>query len=261
MKKIYVLVLLLASFYCVVNAQNVGISANGATPNASAMLDVDVSSLGATAKKGLLIPRVALLSNTDVATIPSPVTSLMVYNTTAASSGATAVFPGFYYWNGTKWVGFQEQNKIIPHSAFATRTLIDQLYTSGLPTWQDVGGLSITITTTGPATFVISAMGALQCYGSADGSNTTAFRVVENGVYVPNSFLTRDVINKNGSTSNTLSMWGIQTTKTVTAAGTYTYKVQAAWYQGNRDSYVGGNAYGTGGSTNQGSLLITQYNQ
>jgi hypothetical protein len=82
-------------------AQNIGINTTGATPNLSAMLDIVSTS------KGLLIPRLALTSNTDATTITSGnVTSLLVYNTTAASSGSTAVFPGYYYWNGSKWVAF-----------------------------------------------------------------------------------------------------------------------------------------------------------
>ena len=55
-------------------AQNIGINATGTPPNASAGLDIDFTN------KGLLIPRVALTSATDVATIPSPVASLLVYN-------------------------------------------------------------------------------------------------------------------------------------------------------------------------------------
>ena len=74
-------------------AQNVGINATGTAPNTSAMLDVDA------ANKGLLIPRVALTSTADVATITTPATSLLVYNIAAVSN----VTPGFYYWNGSAW--------------------------------------------------------------------------------------------------------------------------------------------------------------
>ena len=66
-------------------------------PNASAMLDI------VSPAKGLLLPRVALTGTTDVATIASPATSLLVYNTASAGSGSTAVAPGFYYWNGLAW--------------------------------------------------------------------------------------------------------------------------------------------------------------
>ena len=82
-------------------AQNVGINASGASPNVSAMLDI------ASTSEGLLIPRVTLQSNTDATTIVNGnVTSLLVYNTTAAGAGSAAVYPGYYYWNGSKWVAF-----------------------------------------------------------------------------------------------------------------------------------------------------------
>lgn len=76
-------------------AQNIGINATGATPNVSAALDVDMND------KGLLIPRVALTSTADVVTIPTPATSLLVYNNNAAMTGGGL---GFYYWNSTNWV-------------------------------------------------------------------------------------------------------------------------------------------------------------
>ncbi len=72
-------------------SQNVGINTSGATPNASAMLDIDVSN------KGVLIPRIALTGTSDATTIASPATSLLIYNT----SGTGGVTPGFYYNSGT----------------------------------------------------------------------------------------------------------------------------------------------------------------
>jgi hypothetical protein len=74
-------------------AQNVGINSTGAAPDASAGLDVNFTD------KGMLIPRVALTGTTDVATIASPATSLMVYNTATVSD----VTPGFYYYTGSSW--------------------------------------------------------------------------------------------------------------------------------------------------------------
>lgn len=71
-------------------AQNVGINPSGATPNASAGLDVDFTN------KGILIPRVSLTSTTDVTTIASPANSLLVYNTNAAMTGGAA---GYWYYN------------------------------------------------------------------------------------------------------------------------------------------------------------------
>lgn len=68
----------------------VGINGTGAPANSSAGLDVDFSN------KGVLIPRIALTSTTDVTTIPTPANSLLVFNTT---NGA-GLTPGFYYYDG-----------------------------------------------------------------------------------------------------------------------------------------------------------------
>lgn len=81
------------------NAQNVGISNTGASPNASAMLDVS------SANKGVLITRVSLTSTTDATTIANPATSLLVYNTNANMTGGGI---GFHYWNGAAWSKLQD---------------------------------------------------------------------------------------------------------------------------------------------------------
>ena len=70
------------------------------TPDPSAMLEIRSTN------KGLLIPRVALTGPNDATTVPSPATSLLVFNTNAALAGGT----GFYYNDGTpaapSWVRF-----------------------------------------------------------------------------------------------------------------------------------------------------------
>jgi hypothetical protein len=63
------------------------------TPNSSAKLDVFATN------KGFLPPRVTLLSATDVTTITTPATGLLVYNT-GNNAGLAA---GYYYWNGAVW--------------------------------------------------------------------------------------------------------------------------------------------------------------
>jgi hypothetical protein len=78
-------------------------------PHASARLQVDASASGNA--KGFLPPRVALQGTDDAQlvspstpTIASPAIGLLIYNTATAGSGATAVEPGFYYYNGSAWV-------------------------------------------------------------------------------------------------------------------------------------------------------------
>lgn len=65
------------------------------TPDPSAEMDITSTN------RGFLMPRVALTSTTDTATITgAEATSLLVYNTATAGD----VTPGFYYWDGTQWV-------------------------------------------------------------------------------------------------------------------------------------------------------------
>ncbi|MBC8054514.1 MAG: hypothetical protein H7Y13_15750, partial [Sphingobacteriaceae bacterium] len=92
------LVLVFFAFVCQIGyAQNVGINSSGSAPDASAGLDVSFTN------KGLLIPRVALTGTTDVATIASPTTSLLVYNTATAGTNPNDVTPGYYYYSGA-WI-------------------------------------------------------------------------------------------------------------------------------------------------------------
>jgi hypothetical protein len=71
--------------------QNVGIGTN--TPNASSLLELNSSN------KGLLVPRINLISETDVVTIVNPVVSLLIYNT----NNTLPEGEGYYFWNGAKW--------------------------------------------------------------------------------------------------------------------------------------------------------------
>lgn len=98
MKKLYLLSLFLGLLLIsnIINAQ-VAINSDNSNPDPSAMLDVNSTD------KGLLIPRVALTGTLDVATIASPATSLLIYNTATAGTSPNNVIPGYYYWNGTTW--------------------------------------------------------------------------------------------------------------------------------------------------------------
>lgn len=80
------------NFVTVAGTGNVGIGTS--SPDASALLDVS------SATKGMRIPNVVLTGTSSALPVSSPVTSLLVYNTATVSD----VLPGYYYWNGTKWV-------------------------------------------------------------------------------------------------------------------------------------------------------------
>jgi hypothetical protein len=85
--KIYTKLLLLI----VISSSYAQVGIGTTSPNASSMLDITSTN------SGLLIPRVSLTSASDVTTIASPVTSLLVYNAGFSPNG-------YYYWNGSVWV-------------------------------------------------------------------------------------------------------------------------------------------------------------
>lgn len=87
--KITALALLLSAYG--VHAQNMSINTTGAAPNANAALDISSTN------KGILIPRVSLVSNTDPISDTKP-EGLLVYN-----NGGGFGSSGYYFWNNTTW--------------------------------------------------------------------------------------------------------------------------------------------------------------
>lgn len=94
MKKKLFLVSLL-SFYNLIFSQ-IGIGTDKPDPSAILDINADLTSQ----KKGVLFPRVALTSSTDIVTIPKPTVGLIVFNT-GENPGFTT--RSFYYWDGTEW--------------------------------------------------------------------------------------------------------------------------------------------------------------
>lgn len=161
MKRIFILALLLAAFAG--KAQNVGINGTGAAPNAAAMLDVSATN------KGVLVPRVALTSINDVVTVPSPVTSLLVYNTTASGTSPTNVVPGYYLWNGTVWERLVSSNYLNSTSISAIGKFYSTLSWSG--TWLNNSVLSFVIT---DPNMICNAANASVAFVSFDCTNSNA---------------------------------------------------------------------------------------
>ncbi|MCC5922935.1 MAG: hypothetical protein JJT77_04030 [Crocinitomicaceae bacterium] len=93
MRTYYLYLLLFSFFSSVLYGQNIGVNESGNNPDASAILDVESDN------KGVLIPRVGLISVNDP--INNPQTSLLVFNTSTTGTYST---PGFYYFDGTDWV-------------------------------------------------------------------------------------------------------------------------------------------------------------
>jgi len=63
--------------------------------------------------KGLLLPRVALTATDAWGLDGTIVNGMTVYNTATAGSGVTAVSPGYYYNDGTKWVRMADAAAVV----------------------------------------------------------------------------------------------------------------------------------------------------
>lgn len=94
MKKIIAMLVLTFFISNEIQSQSVAINNSGAPPAASTILDVQSNN------KGLRIPQVSLVSNSDITTVPFPVISLLLYNTNATMTGGSGT--GYYYWDGTR---------------------------------------------------------------------------------------------------------------------------------------------------------------
>ncbi len=88
---------MLATIFTLSIKAQVGI--NTTSPGDGSMLDID------TADKGLLIPRINITNLNSIAPITGGSTeSLLVYNTN------TSIGKGFYYWDGSVWVGLNNSD-------------------------------------------------------------------------------------------------------------------------------------------------------
>jgi len=128
----------------------VGINTDNSAPDPSAGLDVNFTN------KGLLPPRVALTAINSDLPVTAPAAGLLVYNTAVAGTPPNDILPGYYFWNGTKW---------IPVAAPQGTNVGDMQYwngtqwvsvpvgsngqfltlTNGVPTWGYLCGASISI--------------------------------------------------------------------------------------------------------------------
>jgi hypothetical protein len=97
MKKRNLLVLVIFVITFIANGQ-VSINHDSSPPDPLAMLDVRSET------KGLLAPRVALVSLNSAAPVDAPAAGLLVYNTVSAGTPPYEVTPGYYNWSGTKWM-------------------------------------------------------------------------------------------------------------------------------------------------------------
>jgi hypothetical protein len=113
-----------------VGAGKVGIGS--APASSSAILEINA------ADKGVLLPQVALTSNTDVTTVPNPAPGLLIYNTGTGVSPVTGPYTvtGYLFWSGSSWKtidNFEAVQPVISGINCATAQLSPGTYTTGIP--------------------------------------------------------------------------------------------------------------------------------
>ena len=136
----------------------------------SARLQVDASA--STNAKGFLPPRVALTASNNILPFTStPATGIMVYNTATAGTGANAVTPGLYCYNGSSWQRVVNQNQGVVEITSAAANSSGLKFTN----------LTSATTTSGGATLGVNANGEVvtvngsafsPVFGSANPSGT-----------------------------------------------------------------------------------------
>jgi trimeric autotransporter adhesin len=203
MKKLFFLTTVLFLIITEGRSQSVGINFNGASPNAAAALDIDVSALGT--KKGLLIPRMNQGERTGM-TLSAPAQGLLVYQTDLVQgfyyNTSTTTTPNWIYLSpggsGTRWdqIAAPAANLNLGHGTYNTIMTFDGVtnasalaISSNSLTSGDLLHLNVT-STAAPASGQVGVL-SVNKSGALTNSNVTSA-----GVY-------SSVTNTGGATINT----------------------------------------------------------
>jgi uncharacterized protein (TIGR02145 family) len=96
--RFFVMLAFIFSFPGLCTFSQVSISSDNSSAHSSAMLEVKSTD------KGFLPPRIALSAINSANPVLSPATGLLIYNTVNSGTSPNNVTPGYYYWNGTRWI-------------------------------------------------------------------------------------------------------------------------------------------------------------
>lgn len=148
--KLAILAMLLISLAVLPASAQVKIGLPTGAANANSILDL--SNAGG-ANKGLLFPQVTLSGTFLASPLTAHVAGMAVYNTAIAGSGASAVVPGIYINDGTKWVQLiASTNGAATYSAASlscTGTLSGSYGAGGTMAGGNTKTMSITVSTPG----------------------------------------------------------------------------------------------------------------
>jgi hypothetical protein len=178
------------------------------TPHASAKLDVYATN------KGFLPPRISLTGTLDVATIASPATGLVIFNTATAGTSPNNVLPGYYYWDGAKWNGLVNQGSLQSFSGYT-------------PNYAQTNASSVTKSAVGDVVIsqAITTSGRpVQIIATGDANPTSAGAWVQLQLYRDGTAIGKK-LQAESSSSNENVPYCLNFIDNPTA-GTYTYSVK-----------------------------------
>lgn len=246
MKNIYIIIIV-SLLFNVINAQ-VGIG----TTSPQGALDITSSN------NGLLIPRVALINNTDAVTVSTLTVSELVYHT--GSVGLPT--EGYYYWNGTVWT-------MLSNSVGNNWSLIGNSGTN--PTTNFLGTIDtqdLVFRTNNLERFRNFNATGNTSFGSTSDTNNARLNVLANtntslsGLFVTQSNAaattnaTYGVNIVNSANSSTGETFGISSINSSTSTGSTTS--YGAFFSNNA-STVGGIKYGIRNVTGNEGTATTRY--
>ncbi|WP_298303813.1 tail fiber domain-containing protein [Flavobacterium sp.] len=175
---------------------------------------------------GILIPRVTLINTLSQAPIANPQggpleVSTLVYNTSTAGVSPNNVYPGFYYWNGTRWIRFDVNGENNPKYYTAVGTT-NALTPGGLSLMPE---MQVTLVPDDSVILVnFSAAGFSGTGGCGQGS--MFFQIVVNGVPVKGwQTSVEDIINVTNR-----PVWDTAINYSVSVTPGVPQTVQVFWY-------------------------------
>lgn len=147
------------------------------TPLPQAALDVNSNNMG------VLIPRIALTSAIVQAPVIHPIVgaipeSTLIYNTATAGTAPNNVTPGFYYWNGAKWIRFDVNGENLPKYYIAEGTT--SVFVTG--TMAQMPDMTVTFTPKNSTAIVNFSAAGFFLGGTACGQDGLFFQLLLNGV-------------------------------------------------------------------------------
>lgn len=194
---------------------------------------------------GILIPRVALASATDVATVTSPNAPALVVSTLVFNLGTNPAFPnaGYYYWTGSRWDKMVTESQ----SNFYMGTMV--ITAAGVQTVTGVGFR--------PSTVEFIAVNRAKSVNALAGRSSTNN---SNDIRMAGGYTTGYARNNAGAINQQVISFGFSGSS-LNNIGTYASSSHclAAYFVDNNGTAIRDNGTAAGGTNTQDGLIRASF--